>query len=264
MLLALAFRGPLQWKCTAYFLLRSEAPSEEVLSDAVEHASDPGALLRQFWHTHRLRHREFVLGYLSRVSSSKPDLFREMEPLVVEATADPDAEVRQLAFVALEWVNHPQLRQLAMEQLSDADPALRLLGLQRLLRAATSNDVPLAMGLLGDPEPRVVVAAAQVLRRVTGRDFGIKTTHALPQFTCINTNPPPAPNMPAINQGVQRWRDWWTGHRAEYPAGPSTPPGPRRVAPFPAPDFSLEDSGGKPRRLEADEAHHLLRGPRWA
>jgi peroxiredoxin len=248
-LLAIIFWRPLQQRCLAYFLLRSEAPSEEVLSGAVEQASDPASLLTHLWRTQRIPHRQFVLSYLNRVSTSKPDLFRAMEPVVLEATGDADIAARESAFATLARMKHPRLRPLALEQLSDGDPAARLIGLQNLRSIAASNDVPIAMRLLNDPEPRVVVAAALVLRQATGQDFGIKSFHATPQFTCIETNPPPAPNLPAIRQGVQRWQAWWTSHQAEFPTPIATPVPHGHAARLVTADFILEDSAGKPIQL---------------
>ncbi len=69
-------------------------------------------------------HRQFVVGYVNRSFATKPDLFRELEPAVLEGTMDRDVEVRQLALTALGRLKHPQLRELALEQLSDADPAV--------------------------------------------------------------------------------------------------------------------------------------------
>ena len=248
-LLALVFWGSLQRTCAAYFLLHSLAPSDEALSDAVEQASDPAALLTRLWHTQRLPHRQFVLTYLNRVSMGKPALFRQMESFVIKAAADPDVEARQLAFATLERLKHPQLRRLVLEQLSDADPAVRLIGLQNLRRIATSNDVHVAMQLLKDPEPRVVVAAALVLRKLTNLDFGIKSNHAIPQFTCIDTNPPPAPDLQAIQQGVQRWQEWWNIHQGEYQMPVPTFPPQSAAITLATADFNLEDAMGKPVQL---------------
>lgn len=248
-LLAIIFWRPLQQRCLIYFLLRADAPSEGVLSSAVEQASDPGSILMELWKTQRIPDRQFVLSYLSRVSTTKPGLFRAMEPLVVEAASDPDITTRESAFAALARMKHPQLRTLALGQLSDADPAARLIGLQNLRSIANSNDVSIAMRLLDDAEPRVTVAAALVLRHATGQDFGIRSTDALPQFTGIDTNPPPAPNLQVIRQGVQRWQEWWTTHQAEFPdtLAKSAPPADKLN--LATADFSLEDCNGKPIRL---------------
>jgi hypothetical protein len=126
---------------------------------------------------------------------------------------------------------------------------VRLIGLQNLRSVAASNDVPIAMRLLDDPEPRVVVAAALVLRQATGHDFGIRSTHALPQFTCIDTNPPPAPDLPRIKQGVQRWKEWWISHQAESPTPSATREPHRHAVRLPTLDFTLQDSTCKPIRL---------------
>lgn len=248
-LAAIVFWRPVQQRFLTYLLLRTEAPSEEVLSGAVQQAGNPSSLLMGLWMTQRIPQRQFVLSYLSRVSTSKPDLFRSLEPLVLEAVEDPDITTRESAFAALMRVKHPQLRALAREQLSDADPAARLMGLQTLRGIADSNDVSIAMRLLDDPEPRVVVAAALVLRQATGQDFGIRTGHALPQFTCIETNPPPAPDLPAINRGVQRWHEWWSRHQTEFPIPSASPVVHRRAARLATANFTLEDSAGKPVKL---------------
>jgi hypothetical protein len=248
-LLAIIFWHPLQQRCLLYFLSRAEAPSEEVLSGAVESASDPRSFLMHLWKTQRIPHRQFVLGYLSRVATIKPELFRAVEPVVLEAAGDVDITTRESALATLSRMKHPQLRPLALQQLSDADPAARLLGLQTLRSIANSNDVSIAMRLLSDPEPRVVVAAALVLRQATGLDLGLRSAHALPQFACTGTNVPPAPDLPAIRQGVQRWQHWWVSHQAEFPASLATPATHRHAARLPTADFTLQDSAGKPVKL---------------
>ncbi len=248
-LAAIIFWRPIQQRFLAYFLLREEAPSEEVLSAAVEQAGNPRSLLMELWTTERIPHRHFVISYLGRVLTTKPALFRALEPVVLEATSDADIATRESAFATLARMKHPQLRPLALEQLSDADPAARLLGLQNLRSIASSNDVPIAMRLLDDPEPRVVVAASLILCQATGQDFGIKSTHAIPQFTCIDTNPPPAPDLPVIHRGVQRWQEWWISHQAEFPMPPATPAPHSRAARLPTADFTLEDSTGKSLQL---------------
>jgi AhpC/TSA family/HEAT repeats len=248
-LLALIFWRPLQQEFLAYCLLHLEAPSEEALSEAVEQASAPAVLLARLWDARRVPHRQFVLSYLGRISTGNPNLIRVMEPLLVEAAADPDIEARQSALATLDRIKHPHLRRLVLEQLSDADPAVRLIGLQSLRRIATTNDVAMVMGFLKDPEPRVVVAAALVLRQATGQDFGIRSTHALPQFTCMGTNPPPAPDLATISQGVQRWHAWWNIHRDEYPEAHPAPGLGRITASLPAPNFTLEDVAGMPVHL---------------
>lgn len=257
-LLALILWRPLQQQCAAYFLLRSEAPSREALSATVEQAGDPAPLLLRLWKTRRIPHRQFVLAHLSTASTTSPALVSALEPILLEAAADPDISVRESAFATLARARHPRLRPLALQQLSDADPAARLIALQNLRTIATSNDVPVVMRLLDDPEPRVVVAAALLLRQATGQDFGIRSTHAMPQFTCIETNPPPPPNLAAISQGVRRWHEWWTTNQTADPTPPAPPTSSTQAPVLPTAEFTLTDSNGKPVRLSQFRGKSVL------
>lgn len=244
--LTLVFWRPIQRQCLTYFLLRSDAPPPEMLAQIVQQTSHPTSLLLRLWGTRRLPHRHFVLSYLGRIADTEPEVFRALEPIAIDATSDADLTTRELAFTALAVRPRPQLRRLALRQLDDPDPAVRVLGLQALRRVANSNDVPTAIRLLSDPDPRVVVCAGLVLRQATGQDFGLKSTQALPRFTSIDhTNTPPAPDLDGIRQGVQHWRDWWKDHRAAYPKSVVDGPELHQATPLTASDFSLEDVQGK-------------------
>lgn len=246
----LIFWRPLQRQYLTHLLLRSNAPSTEVLSDVIRQTSDAKSLLLRLWQTQRIPHRQFVLSHLGRIVNSEPAVFHALETVVLAATVDPDITTRELAFAVLVRTKHPQLRRLALEQLDDADAAVRVLGLQSLRSVATSNDVPVAMRLLSDPDPRVVVSAALVLRQATGNDFGIKSSLALPRFTSIDkTNSAPLPDLAAVNLGVQRWRDWWNDHQGEYPVTLELPRESRQPARLTTRDSTLKDSKGKPVRL---------------
>lgn len=241
----LFFWRPFQRQFLTYVLLRSAAPTTEILSEVVAQTGEPALLLKRLWQTQRIPHRRFVLSYLGRISNEAPIVFHAMEAIMLNATGDADIEARELAFAALARAKHPQLRELALEQLEDVDPAARVLGLQTLRSIAASNDVPIAIRLLSDSEPRVVVAAALVLRQVTGQDVGIRLSHALPQFVGIGTNAHTPPDLNAIRQGVQRWHDWWAQHRAEYPAMQFSRSRSKPAVGLAINDFSLADSNGK-------------------
>jgi peroxiredoxin len=232
-----------------FFLLHTEAPSNEVLSSAMEQNKDRGAFLKRLWETGELPHRAFTARYLSRISSSNKPLIQDMERVLMQAADDVDIETRQLAFSALQTVKHPQLRHLALQQLSDADPAARLIGLQALRTIASTNDVALGIQTLSDPDPRVVVAAGQLLRAATGLDFGLKSSLAMPQFAFVGTDPLPQPDLAGLGRGVQRWGAWWGEHKTEYPA--STGEVQPHAAPLklPSKDFRLADGKGKSIRL---------------
>ena len=246
------FWRPIQRRCLIYLLLRADAPSRDALSEVVGQTANPSSLLLRLWRTQRIPDRHFVLRYFGKLASSKPELFHAMAPVVAQAATDPDITTRELAFELLTRLRLPQLRTLAMEQLPDADPAARLLGLDSLRSIAASNDVPVAMNMLDDPDPRVVVAAALVLRQVTGLDFGIKSSSlALPRFASMdNTNPPQAGwQTSTIRQGVQGWRNWWKEHRAEYPASVTPPLMPIHPAGLTTPNFRLNDANEKAVQL---------------
>jgi hypothetical protein len=135
------FWRPLEQKWTVHLLLRASSPSEEVVFTAIDDASDQPELLWQLWRTQKLPHRQLVLNYLSK-NVLKAGLLDTMEPLLISAAQDPDVEARQATLGILHQIRSPHLRQLAFDQMSDADPAVRLIGLQSLRQVATSSDVP--------------------------------------------------------------------------------------------------------------------------
>jgi cytochrome oxidase Cu insertion factor (SCO1/SenC/PrrC family) len=229
--------------------LRSDGPSDSVLAELAEQTPNRAVTLERMWRSGNLTARLFVAEYLMSHLHSEPALIRQMETIVKEAALDADVAVRERALNILAQPQRPEFLALLRQQLSDADPAVRVLGLQQLQRIADSNSVPAAIRLMDDPDARVVVAAALVLRRVTGLDFGIKSSHALPQFGRVGGELPVKPNLEAIQTGVKRWREWWGLHREEFPepAKPSSVTANR----LPAKDFTLEDSEGQPVRLSS-------------
>lgn len=168
-LLALVFWRPLEQRCLLHFLLRSDAPSPQVLTEAVEDAGDPGSVLERLWLTQRISHRQFVLSYLGQTSPAKPDLFRAMEPAVLAAAGDADVQARELALAVLVRMKHPALRRLALAQLANLDPAVRLLGMQSLRSIATANDVPIAMRLLLESAFQRSLVALMSMSKVPSR-----------------------------------------------------------------------------------------------
>lgn len=245
-LLAGLFGGMIRQWCAVYLLLCAEAPSPEVLSETVDRADEPAALLRQLWLTQRLPHRRFVLEYLGKSLAARPDLFHTLESVAQEATNDADIEAREQALALLERMKHPRLRTSALEQLSDPDPAVRVLGLQSLRSIAGAGDVATAFGLLTDPDPRVVVAGFSVLRRATGEDFGLRANLAPPIFLPMDSaSSLPVPNLEAIRQGVQKWRLWWEAHRTAYPPPVGDLPRPHLPPGLATRSFSLDDVTGR-------------------
>jgi hypothetical protein len=234
---------PVRHELVINLALRSDAPSGAVLSELVEGTSDRARTLERMWRSGSLVTRQFVMEHLKTRLHTEPALVGALEAIVNEGANDPDLNVREPAMNILAEDSRPDSLVLLRQQLNDADPAVRVLALQQLQRVANSNDVPLAVHLLDDPDARVVVQAAMLLRKTTGLDFGIRSSHALPKFTRSDEAPLPPFNLDAIRRGAQEWREWWTLHRGEFPQ-PSPPPhiiaGKLR-----AKEFALKDSEGR-------------------
>lgn len=244
-----AFIGwkPLRHELVMSLALRSDAPSDSVLSELADEAPNRARTLERMWRSGNLTVRLFVMDYLKARLHIEPALVSQMETIVKEAAHDPDLNVREPAINILAEAKHADSTILLRQQLSDTDPAVRVLGLQQLQRVASSNDVPAAIHLLDDPDARVAVQAALLLRKATGLDFGIKTTHALPRFSRSEGEPFATPNLEAIRLGVQQWHEWWIQHREEFP---ETVMQPRiAVSELRAKDFALENLDGRTVRL---------------
>ncbi len=246
-LAAVVLWKPLRHEIVMALALRSDAPSDAVLSELTDGTSDRARTLERLWRSGNLVARRFVAEYLKAHPRTEPALANFVQSIVSEAAHDPDLDVREPVMSILADDQRGDIQRLLRQQLNDADPAVRVLALQQLQRIASSNDVPLAVQLLDDPDPRVIVQAALLLRKTTGLDFGIRANHALPKFTHSGETSLPAFNFEAIHHGVQQWREWWTSHHAEFRQ--PVPPLRILVARLPAKEFALEDSEGKLTRL---------------
>ncbi len=252
-LAALVFWQPIRHDVLVAGVLRSDAPSESALTEAVGGASDPTQVLQRIWQVGSLSGRAFVVGYLQR--NQKPDalLARQMQPVLEQAAWDADLDTREAAFSLLAHWKDPSLRQWLCQQLGDADPAVRALAVQHLSRIANSNDVPAVVRLLDDPDPRVVAVTGTLLKRVTGQDFGLKATQALPKFAWPHSTPPAPVDWEGLNRGREAWRQWWAEHHTCFPSEEHLSDSTPRFFARPTPDFALEDFDG--RRVRLSEFH---------
>ncbi len=249
--LAALLGGRVQRWVVSVLVLRSDAPSDAAIAAIAEAEGYSTAVLGRIWLSGATSSRLFVMDYLSHSATRAPATPEGLQPLILEAVRDFDPGVREMGFTLLGSHKYPDLRRLLHEQLADPDAALRVLGLQHLLPMANSNDVAIVWPLLNDEDPRVVVCAATVLRRVTGQDFGIRLSQALPRFAAFGDAPLPNPDWAAIQPGRDALDAWLRGHRAEFPSSSlALPAGPLpvRQPPF---DFSLEDLAGRRIRLSA-------------
>lgn len=224
--------------------LRSDAPSDAILSELTEGSPPPAQTLERMWCSGNLAARRFVMEYVKGHLHAEPMLASRLQSIVGEAARDPDLSVRESVMSILADDRRADFQILLRQQLRDADPAVRVLALQQLQRSASSNNVAMAAQLLNDSDARVIVQAALLLRKATGMDFGIRASHALPRFARSEESPLPLFNLDAIEHGARQWRDWWKQHREEFPPPPALSP-PLAVAKLPAKEFTLEDSEGR-------------------
>lgn len=239
-------------------VLRAERPAATVVVELVAHAKDPAILLERLWRTDRIPQRLSALAYLKEHARNDGALVERLQPVVLAAAEDGDFEVKELAFDTLAARGHPELRRLAQEQLRDVDPAVRMLALIHLRKAGDAKLVPAVVPLLDDPNPLVVVHAAQALRYWTREDFGVRVSQAPVPFRFNQEHFENSSQADELKQGVQRWKNWWKLHENDYPA--AAIPSSKAMSSWriPAPEFALPDLDGNRLSLSAFKGKAVL------
>ena len=245
---ALLFGSEVSRRVTTWLVLRSEKPTPNTVIDLAAKLRNPAPFLERLWRTDRIPHRLLAMSFIKQHVQADPALFAQVESLVLAAVSDPDLEVRTLALETLEAKQDPRLLPLAKAQLRDADSHGRILGLTVLRKQGSANLVPVVIPLLGDPDPAVIVAAANTLRYWTGQDFGIRTAQVIRASNEVFGKTDLA-GAHGLTIGVQRWKEWWESHRADYADQPSEPPKPAALHRLPTKDRVFEDLTGKPVKL---------------
>lgn len=246
---ALWFAGTIHDRLVWKLTLRMDAPSESLLEEVLGARGDTDVALAEIWRAGTTPGRLFVLERLNRSWASEPALVEKLAPLVQEAVWDIDLEVREQALNLLASQKYPDLKSILYGQLIDADPAIRVLALQHLLPIADSRDVAAGAKMLEDADPRVVVCAGTLLRRVTGRDFGLRFSQAIPRFEPIGDEPLTPPDWDSIRTERDAWLVWWREHESEFPARREAMRDRKRTEKRPRTDFMLADAAGKTVRL---------------
>jgi thiol-disulfide isomerase/thioredoxin len=230
-------------------LLRSPSPREEVFEQLATGFSDPTSLLEQCWATAKVPQRQLVASFLRNQAAANPKWFTNAQRLVLAGTADPDMSVRELALATLQARADPNLFPCARAQLQDPDPLVRQLGLDYVRQVNAQQGVPITIGLLNDPDLRVVASAEVALTRWTGQDYGVRTHLAIPSGDAGRQLDPA--HVDAIRNGVERRKQWWQAHAQEFPA-PETAFSKPLNSDFSCPaveDFTLQNFQGKRVRL---------------
>jgi len=251
---------PIERAVTSALLLRAESPSQDSLFDLANELTDPTEFLQQCWDTGRVVHRQEVAAYLKEKAVSRAPWLANVQRLIVEATADADMSVRELAFGTMEILDDPHLIDCARQQLADPDPLVRNLGLEYLRKADPKQGVPLVIPLLDDPDPRVVARAEVALKRWTNQDFGARVLLAIPSATPATGQSSMTDNLQKLRQAVEQRKAWWQLHAQEFPTN-SLPPRPLPLvgpARPPLNDFTLRDLEGRPVRLSDFKGRPVL------
>lgn len=248
LLVALLWR-PIQQQWLAALVVHAEAPAQTVVDELLDNSKNRGRLLNRLWNSEKVPHRLAALKYLRTHPETASALLAQLDSLISAAARDGDIQVRELALGLLAEHQHADLLRLAKAQLHDADPAIRVFGLQYLNKFGNSRMVPLIVPLLDDRDPRATAMAGVTLRKWTGNDFGVSLSQALPKFNANPLKETSPADLEALQRGVHRWKEWWELHRTEYPTQQEAPSRASEFWSLPLPDYSLEDLNGKQIRL---------------
>lgn len=246
---------PIQRHWLTWLVVRAEAPAQSLVDGLVESDPDPGALLNRLWGTEKIPHRLAVLDHLQTHITPGHTLQAEEVAILTAAAHGGDIEAKEKAFMLLTIHRYPELRHLAREQLRDADPAVRVLGLRYLARVDDSQLVPIVVPFLHDPDPRVATAAADALSRWTGNEFDSQASLPMGDF---KREFDARASSTAVSNVVASWMDWWQKHQSDYatpeidfqPSAPSWR--------LPVRSFSLADLRGREISLAALRGRTVL------
>jgi thiol-disulfide isomerase/thioredoxin len=239
----LGFHSAIHRYLTTRMFLSAESPSDDTFQQILAQSRDPAQFLRRCWSTDKIPHRQLVARFLKDTAGSAPEWYREVEPLLLAGTMDPDMSVRELAFAGLELRRDPHLYDLAEAQLKDVDPMVRLLGLQYLRGADAQRGVPVVVTLLDDPDLQVVTTAEAELVRWTGEDYGVRLRLAMHS----GSRPDDAARIQdeeKIRAGVTQRKQWWKEHAKEFPSRVVNLPSTAVSVPEIAENFSLPTPTG--------------------
>jgi thiol-disulfide isomerase/thioredoxin len=257
-----AFRAPIQDWIVARVVLLNPSPSREVLEEAIDRSSDPFAAIVENWRTGRIVHREVAMQEASKRVRRGLVISPAVEALLLEGAADADMNVRESALGALSTLQAPLFSAAVVRQLREADPELKLLGLQHLRRAvAADTGMPVVMSLLSDPDLRVVGMSLKLAENWSGQEFGVRlSVTAQTENATTGLKEFQAGSLEKVQAGVDKARGWWAANRDRFShvdlAGfVASLPKPGRVM---APDFSLKDMAGNPVRLSAFRGRVVL------
>ncbi|HTX20406.1 MAG TPA: HEAT repeat domain-containing protein [Candidatus Aquilonibacter sp.] len=212
------FRGQVRSLVLERGLLGNDSPDPMLVADTINASPNVPAAILAFWNTGRIIHREISIQAMRNIVSSSHHIPSELKPLVEAAAIDPDFDVREEALSVLRQCQDPALATMVAIQLRDCDPEVRLLGAQYLRWLGADTGVPMAIHLLDDTDPRVVVNGLIELERCGHQDFGVKLTDIAAAVDDEKTGFKelhPGSEL-KCRAAAEKAKAWWTLHQAEY------------------------------------------------
>jgi thiol-disulfide isomerase/thioredoxin len=162
--------------------------------------------------------------------------------MLLAAARDGDAGLRELALPVLAARKDSALPALIAFQLRDADPDLRLLGLNQLGGVSSNAALPLIAAALDDTNVIVAASAIAALQKISGKDFGVHVAKVLGEKA-----PPEA--IREFEAQRKEARDWISQHQTVAAARTNSielPPFPEAAV---VAGFKLRDINGNAVRL---------------
>jgi thiol-disulfide isomerase/thioredoxin len=245
-------REPLRRRVGESATLANPAPPPEIVEGVIEASPDRAAAISAAWNTGRIVHREVAMREIARLMPADRPLPAELEEIVLTGALDVDANVRESALGILRERKDPALASLAVAQIQDHDPQVRLFGLNQLRQAGAAIGVPVIIPLLDDDDPLIVATGLKLLESWSGEKFGVKISETVPAENAkTGLKEYSEASRGKARAGVARAKSWWAEHQAEFPPVQPKIPDAAITArkPVPAADFSLTAVDGRKVRL---------------
>ena len=246
------FREPLRNRISQSATLANPAPPPDLVSEMIERATDRPAAIMAAWNTGKIIHREVAVREIGNSFPPGQPLPTELEIILLAGALDADVNVRETALSSLSNRHHPALAALALAQLRDCDPQVRLLGLNYLKQFDAAFGVPAMIPLLDESDPLIVATALKWLEHWTDQKFGVKLADTSPhENEKTGLIEYQTGSQAKALAGAQQAKIWWTQHQGEFltaqtNASPKTGPMPPLA---PAAAFSLRTLDGHKIRL---------------
>lgn len=244
-------------------VLGADTLDSDTLDELVQTTPDPGSVLTALWDSGKVAHRRAVFARLAHSGAAERPFPAGLRTRVfLEAATDPDHSLRESAlgllgaFRAITATDRPTAERFIRQQLVDADPELRRLGLQTLRHAGDAGWTPAILPLLDDSEPSVALAADALLRRWSGRDSGLRLTNALPSASSLIPRELDETTRRRLATLRAEWQPWWDSAAKTNRLIERAPD--LGVTRRPVADFALTDLEGRTRSLSEFRGRTVL------